>query len=117
LRIAAIPLKARYDRLIAKDKPPELALTAKRRRMLAASDAMLEAKQAWSEPRAALSHDSCRAAARHRPPTTTRGSIARRAMPRPARRRETNPGSTPGMLLSIWPWTALPPRRYQVAVG
>ena len=50
LRIKASPLKARYDQLIAKGKPPKLALTALMRKMLVTLNAMLKARQAWKDP-------------------------------------------------------------------
>jgi len=45
------PLKARYARLLAKGKPPKLALVALMRRMLVTLNAMLRAKAAWKDPR------------------------------------------------------------------
>ena len=50
LRIKASPLKARYAQLIAKGKPPKLALTALMRKMLVTLNAMLKARQAWKHP-------------------------------------------------------------------
>ena len=45
------PLQARYARLIAKGKPPKLALTALMRTMLVTLNAMIKAKTAWKDPR------------------------------------------------------------------
>ena len=45
------PLKARYARLIARGKPPKLALTALMRTMLVTLNAMLKAKANWQDPR------------------------------------------------------------------
>ena len=53
LRINASPLKPRYAQLIAKGKPPKLALTALMRKMLVTRNAMLKARQAWKHPREA----------------------------------------------------------------
>ena len=53
LRINASPLKPRYAQLIAKGKPPKLALTALMRKMLVTRNAMLKARQAWRDPREA----------------------------------------------------------------
>ena len=50
LRIKASPLKARYHQLIARGKPPKLALTALMRQMLVTLNAMLKARQAWKQP-------------------------------------------------------------------
>ena len=50
LRIKASPLKARYDRLTTKGKPPKLALTALMRTMLVTLNAMLRARQSWKNP-------------------------------------------------------------------
>jgi transposase len=50
LRIKASPLKARYDRLTARGKPPKLALTALMRKMLVTLNAMLKVRQAWTDP-------------------------------------------------------------------
>jgi transposase len=50
LRIKASPVKARYDQLTAKGKPPKLALTALMRTMLVTLNAMLKTRQAWKNP-------------------------------------------------------------------
>ena len=50
LRITASPLKPRYDQLIAKGKPPKLALTALMRKILVTLNAMLKSRQAWKHP-------------------------------------------------------------------
>ena len=47
------PLKARYAQLIARGKPPKLALTALMRNMLVTLNAMLKARQAWKARREA----------------------------------------------------------------
>ena len=47
----ASPLKARYAQLIARGKPPKLALTALMRNMLVTLNAMLKAKASWQDPR------------------------------------------------------------------
>ena len=45
------PLKARYAQLIAKGKPPKLALAALMRKMLITLNAMMKAKANWKDPR------------------------------------------------------------------
>ncbi len=45
------PLKARYAQLIAKRKPPKLALAALMRKMLVTLNAMLKAQASWKDPR------------------------------------------------------------------
>ena len=45
------PLKDRYARLIARGKPPKLALTALMRTMLVTLNAMIKAKTSWKDPR------------------------------------------------------------------
>jgi transposase len=45
------PLKARYAQLVARGKPPKLALTALMRSMLVTLNAMLRAKAPWKDPR------------------------------------------------------------------
>lgn len=45
------PLKARYASLLAKGKPPKLALTALMRKMLVTLNAMLKAQASWNDPR------------------------------------------------------------------
>ena len=45
------PLKTRYAQLLAKGKPPKLALTALMRTMLITLNAMLSAKAPWKDPR------------------------------------------------------------------
>ncbi len=45
------PLKARYAQLIARGKPPKLAIAALMRRMLVTLNAMLKAKANWKDPR------------------------------------------------------------------
>jgi transposase len=47
LRIKASPFKTRYDRLIARGKPPKLALTALMRTMRVTLNAMLKTRQPW----------------------------------------------------------------------
>ena len=51
LRIRASPLKQRYAQLVARGKPPKLALTALMRSMLVTLNAMLKARQAWKDQR------------------------------------------------------------------
>lgn len=51
LTSAKSPLKDRYARLIARGKPPKLALTALMRTMLVTLNAMLKAKANWKDPR------------------------------------------------------------------
>ncbi|MFO1074871.1 MAG: transposase [Geminicoccaceae bacterium] len=45
------PLKARYAQLIARGKPPKLALLALMRTMLVTLNAMLKARTSWKDPR------------------------------------------------------------------
>lgn len=45
------PLKARYASLLAKGKPPKLALVALMRKMLVTLNAMLKTKTSWKDPR------------------------------------------------------------------
>ena len=45
------PLKARYAQLVAKGKPPKLALAALMRKMLVTLNAMMKAKADWNDPR------------------------------------------------------------------
>ena len=45
------PLKARYASLLAKGKPPKLALTALMRKMFVTLNAMLKAQASWKDPR------------------------------------------------------------------
>ena len=45
------PLKARYAQLVARGKPPKLALTALMRTMLVTLNAMLKARASWKDPR------------------------------------------------------------------
>ena len=51
LRIRASPLKQRYAQLVARGKPPKLALTALMRSMLVTLNAMIKARQAWKDQR------------------------------------------------------------------
>ena len=45
------PLKTRYAQLLAKGKPPKLALTALMRTSLVTLYAILRAKASWNDPR------------------------------------------------------------------
>ena len=45
------PLRTRYAQLLARGKPPKLALTALMRAMLVTLNAMLKAKADWKDPR------------------------------------------------------------------
>ena len=45
------PLQTRYAQLIARGKPPKLALVALMRKMLATLNAMMKAKTSWKDPR------------------------------------------------------------------
>ena len=51
LRIEASPLKARYQALTARGKPPKLALTALMRKMLLTLNAMLRNRTSWTKAR------------------------------------------------------------------
>ena len=45
------PSKARYAQLVARGKPPKLALTALMRSMLVTLNAMMKARTNWNDPR------------------------------------------------------------------
>jgi transposase len=55
LRTDKSPLKARYAALIARGKPPKLALTALMRTMLVTLNAMIKNRTVWRQPQGAAS--------------------------------------------------------------